>query len=84
MVSQGCVFLLASLQAAPQLVRKHLEKYGPDEPYTHNTVLNRLEGTEVLFELHLPTSENKTQPRMFQNACKYVILHRKMVKMSHQ
>ena len=34
MVSQSCVFLLASLLAAQQLVRKHLGKFGPDEPYT--------------------------------------------------
>ena len=35
MACQNCVILLASLLAAPQLVRKHLRKHGPDEPYIH-------------------------------------------------
>ena len=50
MVRHGFVFLLASSLAAPQLVRKHLGKYGPDEPYTHHSlviVLNRLEVTKI-------------------------------------
>ena len=38
----------------------------------------------MLFELRLPASENKTGPRMFQKARKYMIQHRKMVNMSHQ
>ena len=34
MVRQGCVFLLASLLAMPQLVQKKLRKHSPDEPCT--------------------------------------------------
>ena len=34
MIRQGCVFLLASSLAVPQLVRKHLGKHFPDKPYT--------------------------------------------------
>ena len=39
MVRQGCVFLLASLRTTPQLVKEHLRKHGPDEPYTHRSLV---------------------------------------------
>ena len=39
MVRQGCVLILASSRAAPQLVRKQLGKHGPDEPYTHRSLV---------------------------------------------
>ena len=39
MVCEVVLFLLASLLAAPQLVRKHLGKHSLDEPYTHFSVI---------------------------------------------
>ena len=38
----------------------------------------------MYIKLHLPTLENKTRPRKFQNAHKYVVQHRKVVNMPHQ
>ena len=38
----------------------------------------------MYIKLQLPTSENKTRPRKFQSARKYMVQHRKMVNIPHQ